>query len=108
MFGVVVCGWCFGVLGVGVFGGGWVGCGFWLVVCGVWLLLVVGFVVGLWVVLVCGGWGWSRETVGSVQGVEGFGDLQNFIGKEVEVYAQDKGDGTYTLYGSEGFYLKLK
>ncbi len=52
--------------------------------------------------------GWSRETVGSVQGVEGFGDLQNFIGKEVEVYAQDKGDGTYTLYGSEGFYLKLK
>ncbi len=52
--------------------------------------------------------GWSQETVGSVQGVEGFGDLEAHIGKDVEVYAQDKGDGTYTLYGSEGFYIKLK
>ncbi len=52
--------------------------------------------------------GWSQETVGSVQGVEGFGDLENHIGKEVEVYAKDSGDGTYTLYGSEGFYIKLK
>jgi len=52
--------------------------------------------------------GWSRETVGSVQGVEGFGDLTSHIGKQVEVYAQDMGDGTYTLYGSEGFYIKLK
>ena len=52
--------------------------------------------------------GWSQETVGSVQGVEGFGDLENHIGKEVEVYAQDTGDGKYTLYGSEGFYIKLK
>lgn len=52
--------------------------------------------------------GWSRETVGSVQGVESFGDLEKHIGEDVEVYAQDKGDGTYTLYGSEGFYVKLK
>ena len=52
--------------------------------------------------------GWSQETVGSVQGVEGFGDLEAHIGKKVEVYAQDKGDGTYTLYGSEGFYIKAK
>ncbi len=52
--------------------------------------------------------GWSQETVGSVQGVEGFGDLESHIGEVVEVYAQDKGDGTYTLYGSEGFYIKLK
>ncbi len=52
--------------------------------------------------------GWSRDTVGSVKGVEGFGDLEKHIGEEVEVYAQDKGDGTYTLYGSEGFYVKLK
>jgi hypothetical protein len=52
--------------------------------------------------------GWSQETVGSVQGVEGFGDLENHIGKEVEVYAQDSGDGKYTLYGSEGFYIRLK
>lgn len=52
--------------------------------------------------------GWSQAVVGSVQGVEGFGDLESHIGEEVEVYAQDKGDGTYTLYGSEGFYVKLK
>lgn len=52
--------------------------------------------------------GWSQEIVGSVQGVEGFGDLESHIGKDVEVYAQDKGDGKYTLYGSEGFYIKLK
>jgi hypothetical protein len=51
--------------------------------------------------------GWSRDTVGSVQGVPGFGDLEGHIGKQVEVYAQVLPDGTYTLYGSEGFYLKL-
>lgn len=52
--------------------------------------------------------GWSRETVGQVLGVETFADLNAHIGEEMEVYAQDKGDGTYTLYGSEGFYVKLK
>jgi hypothetical protein len=52
--------------------------------------------------------GWSRDTVGSVLGLDGIGDLETHIGQEVEVYAQDKGDGTYTLYGSESFYVKLK
>ena len=52
--------------------------------------------------------GWSQEIVGSVEGVESFGDLDGHIGEEVEVYAQDRSDGTYTLYGSEGFYVKLK
>ncbi len=52
--------------------------------------------------------GRSQEIVGTVQGVESFGDLSNHIGEEMDVYAQDKGDGTYTLYGSEGFYIKLK
>jgi hypothetical protein len=51
--------------------------------------------------------GWSQKVVGSVQGVEGFGDLESHIGANVEVYAQDNSDGTYTLYGSEGFYIKL-
>jgi hypothetical protein len=51
--------------------------------------------------------GWSQKTVGSVQGVDGFGDLESHIGAQVEVYAQDNSDGTYTLYGSEGFYIKL-
>jgi hypothetical protein len=50
--------------------------------------------------------GAPRE-VGSVQGVEdGIGGLEAHIGGEVEVYAQDNSDGTYTLYGSEGFYVK--
>lgn len=50
--------------------------------------------------------GWSQSEVGSVVGVEGFGDLEKYIGKQVEVYAQDNSDGTYTLYGSAGFYIK--
>ncbi len=52
--------------------------------------------------------GWSRDTVGSIIGVPSFGDMKDHIGEEFEVYAQDKGDGTYTLYGSEGFYIKKK
>lgn len=51
--------------------------------------------------------GWSQNEVGSVIGVDGFGDLEKYIGKKVEVYAQDNSDGTYTLYGSEGFYIKV-
>ena len=45
--------------------------------------------------------------LGGVVGVEGFGDLESYIGEEVEVYAHDNGDGTYTLYGNEGFYIKV-
>ena len=52
--------------------------------------------------------GWSRDIVGSIQGVESFGDLEKHIGEEVEVYAKDNGDGTYSLYDSEGFYVRLK
>ncbi len=51
--------------------------------------------------------GWSQEIVGSVQGATDFGDLQNYLGQQVEVYAQDQDDGSYTLYGSEGFYIKV-
>jgi hypothetical protein len=51
--------------------------------------------------------GFNRNEVGRVIGVEGFGDLESSIGKEVEVYAQDNSDGTYTLYGSAGFYIKV-
>lgn len=51
--------------------------------------------------------GWRQEVVGSVQGVESIGELEGFIGGDMEVYAQDKGDGTYTLYGSPNFYVKF-
>ncbi len=52
--------------------------------------------------------GWSQEIVGSIVGADSIGDLESHIGKDMEVYAQDKSDGTYTLYGSSGFYAKLK
>lgn len=51
--------------------------------------------------------GFNQAEVGSVVGVNGFGDLENQIGNAVEVYAQDNGDGTYTLYGSANFYIKV-
>ena len=53
--------------------------------------------------------GWSQETVGSVVGVDSFGDLEKHIGEYVEVYAQDlmSTENMFTLYGSEGFYIKL-
>ncbi len=51
--------------------------------------------------------GWSRNTVGTIIGAPSIGDLESYIGKPVEVYAQDNSDGTYTLYGSEGFYVKV-
>lgn len=52
--------------------------------------------------------GWTNATVGSVSGVEGFGDLERFIGEEVEVYAGMKKDGTYTLYQKAEYYVALK
>ncbi len=51
--------------------------------------------------------GRNSEVVGSVVGVDGFGDLEKFVGEKVDVYAQNKGDGFYSLYGSEEFYIKL-
>ncbi len=49
----------------------------------------------------------NPQEVGQVIGTaDGIGGLEAFIGQEVEVYAQDNSDGTYTLYGSEGFYIK--
>lgn len=51
--------------------------------------------------------GRSQSVVGSVVGVDGFGDLENFLSEKVEVYAKDSADGTFTLYGSEGFYVKV-
>ena len=50
--------------------------------------------------------GRSQDTVGNIVGAPSIGDLENYIGSEVEVYAQVNPDNTYTLYGSEGFYVK--
>jgi hypothetical protein len=35
-------------------------------------------------------------------------DLRDHEGEGVEVYARDMGDGTYSLYGSDGFYVRVK
>lgn len=51
--------------------------------------------------------GWSQETVGSVNGVEGFGDLESVIGQTVEVYARFLEPGFYTLYGDENYYISV-
>lgn len=51
--------------------------------------------------------GWSQDTVGTIIGAPSIGDLEAFIGKPVEIYARDNADGTYSLYGSEGFYIKV-
>lgn len=53
--------------------------------------------------------GWSQETVGSVTGTDsGMGGLESHIGGEVEVYAQYLDENTYTLYGSEDYYIDIK
>ncbi len=50
--------------------------------------------------------GWTQGVVGSVQGVDGFGDLESHIGEVVEVYAELQDDHTYTLYGNSAYYIK--
>lgn len=52
--------------------------------------------------------GWTQATVGSIIGVGSFGDLETHKGDIFEVYAEKKADGTYTLYGSEKYYVKLR
>lgn len=51
--------------------------------------------------------GWTEDVVGTIEGVEGFGDLESHIGKQVEVRAAVLLDGTYTLYGDSLYYVKL-
>jgi hypothetical protein len=51
--------------------------------------------------------GWAQGDVGSILGVEGFGDLERYIGKQVEVRAAILPDNTYTLYGDPLYYVKL-
>lgn len=53
-------------------------------------------------------WGWTQEVVGSVKGVEGFGDLEQHIGKNIEVYANKLENGDFTLYGDAAYYIELK
>jgi hypothetical protein len=51
--------------------------------------------------------GWSDAAVGSILGVEGFGDLEYFIGEQVSVFAGKKEDGTYTLYQNDDYNVAL-
>jgi hypothetical protein len=52
--------------------------------------------------------GWSQNVVGSIKGAESIGDLENMIGRTVEVYASKSPEGTYTLYGNANFYIHVK
>lgn len=51
--------------------------------------------------------GWSRDTVGSVEGVNGIGNLESHIGDTVRVYAQPVGPDHFTLYGDSEYYLSI-
>lgn len=48
------------------------------------------------------------DLTGVIVGVPTFMDLAGKIGSTVEVYAMEKSTGTYSLYGSNQFYIKLK
>jgi hypothetical protein len=48
------------------------------------------------------------DLIGQIIGVPTYLDLEGKIGQDVEVYAQKKADGAYSLYGSSKFYIKLK
>lgn len=53
----------------------------------------------------------NEEPVGQMLGLkdgEGFGDLEKYIGKEVEVFAKEIEYGNYTLYGNSEYYIKVK
>jgi hypothetical protein len=51
--------------------------------------------------------GWNGSTVGRVIGVEGFGDLELKLGQQVQVFARQLDDGRFTLYGDEGYFIKV-
>ncbi len=51
--------------------------------------------------------GRRQDMVGAIIGVDGFGDLEGFLGEEVEVFAVVGEEGGYTLYGDENLYVKL-
>jgi len=51
--------------------------------------------------------GFQPGPVGSVQGVEDFGDLENYIGQDVEVYALQTSENRYTLYGNNEYYIRV-
>lgn len=42
------------------------------------------------------------------KGVEGFGDLEQHIGKQIEVYANKLENGDYTPYGDANYFIELK
>ena len=47
-----------------------------------------------------------EEQVGKIIGVDTLRDLEYHLGEQVEVYAVDLHNDTYTIFGSEGYYVK--
>jgi hypothetical protein len=60
-------------------------------------------------VIILAGFRISPPPVGTLQGVDSIGGLENEIGSEAEVYAAvtTEGDADYTLYGSLEYYVKV-
>jgi hypothetical protein len=54
-----------------------------------------------------GGRGVKQDNLGEVKGFDSFVALFDYIGSFVEVKALRKEDGSYTLYGSSDYYIKL-
>lgn len=48
-----------------------------------------------------------NEEIGKLLGVESIGDIENYIGKNANVYAKRNSDGIYTIYGSKDFYVEI-
>jgi hypothetical protein len=51
--------------------------------------------------------GWTDKTVGKVIGSDSIGDLEKYIGQNIEVYAAKTSDNNFTLYGDEDYYIKV-
>jgi hypothetical protein len=50
--------------------------------------------------------GRSQDVVGSLIGISSIGDVENYIGRRVKVYAR-KTNGIYTLYGDSQYYIEI-
>ena len=49
----------------------------------------------------------QQKTVGTLIGVDSIADLENQIGARAEVYAALTEEGSYTLYGSQAYFVKV-
>jgi hypothetical protein len=51
--------------------------------------------------------GWAQEVIGKIVGSESIGDLEKFIGKNINVYVNKLDSDNYTLYGDANYYVNV-